>query len=160
MYFVSPLFLAWTRKYLNRSQPLRPNRPLKYCEPNERQLMASADKHHTDAVNELQRVKRPALWNIGPLCNLERVWLFDYHDESIPRDYLFQYKRVLLKTSLVRVIKERYSVVSDLSTEMLLFPMCHTHLTLGHLEKCNVIGNMTCILSMNNEVSMFPDVEI
>lgn len=56
MFFVSPFFLTWSRKYFKYSQGPQQNESFDMS--NERELMASADKHHVDAINGLQKAKR------------------------------------------------------------------------------------------------------
>ena len=58
MYFVSPFLLRWSQKHFRFSQPPQQNKAFDYREPSERSLMASADKHHADAVDNLQKAKR------------------------------------------------------------------------------------------------------
>lgn len=66
MYFVSPLFLVWSRKDFNQPRPPRQNEPANFNPPSERELMASADKHHAEAVNTLQKAKRLYFLERGP----------------------------------------------------------------------------------------------
>lgn len=56
MYFISPFFLPWSRKHFKHSRDPQPSSPFDIS--NERELMASTDKHHVDVVNSLQTVKR------------------------------------------------------------------------------------------------------
>ena len=68
MYFVSPVFLAWSQQFFKR-----PNLPQENGLPqfnsnttNERTLIESANKHHLNAVNNFQKVKRIYFLERGP----------------------------------------------------------------------------------------------
>ena len=55
MYFVSPLLLAQSRQFSRRRRFPQQKQSSNF---NDHTVMASVNKHHADAVNELQKVKR------------------------------------------------------------------------------------------------------
>ncbi|EKU97639.1 hypothetical protein Lepto7375DRAFT_6855 [Leptolyngbya sp. PCC 7375] len=66
MYFVSPFFLAWSRKSFKYWRFSRRQQPSNFSASNERSLTVSTDKHHVDAVSEVQKVKRLYFLERGP----------------------------------------------------------------------------------------------
>ncbi len=66
MSFVSPFFLTWRhRSFKHWRLPWR-QQPSSFSASNERNFTASTDKHHVDAVNEAQKVKRLYFLERGP----------------------------------------------------------------------------------------------
>lgn len=66
MYFVSPFFLAWCHKSFKYWRFSRRQQSSDFSASNERSLTASTDKHHIDAVSEVQKVKRLYFLERGP----------------------------------------------------------------------------------------------
>ncbi len=56
MLFISTILFVWRHNYFRHSRIPQQNKS--FNTTSERKLIASADKHHVDAVNGLQKVKR------------------------------------------------------------------------------------------------------
>ena len=66
MYLISPFFFAWSRRPFKHWQFFRRQQSSEFNASSEKNLTASTDKHHVDAVSEVQKVKRLYFLERGP----------------------------------------------------------------------------------------------
>ena len=66
MYFVPSFFLAWGRKSFKDWRFSQRQQPSDFNTLSERNSTISTDKHHVDAIREVQKVKRNYFLERGP----------------------------------------------------------------------------------------------